>query len=127
MSDPINPDYYKTNGFEVIQLTETLNFNRGNAVKYIARAGKKDAAKELEDLLKAEFYLKREIQRLEAIDLDAPRDPRVWQSICDVPDGVLVKDSVAPVCRWLGGPESRATQSALDVWAPFTEVIEGTE
>lgn len=41
-----------------------LNFNRGNAVKYIARAGSKDPAKEIEDLEKAKFYLDWEIDKL---------------------------------------------------------------
>lgn len=41
-----------------------LNFNTGNAVKYIARAGKKDPKKEIEDLEKAKFYLDYELQRL---------------------------------------------------------------
>lgn len=42
-----------------------LNFHRGNAVKYISRAGKKDPTKEIEDLKKAVWYLDREINRLE--------------------------------------------------------------
>jgi hypothetical protein len=36
-----------------------------NVVKYVARAGKKDPAKELEDLKKAAFYLDRKIKKLE--------------------------------------------------------------
>ncbi len=40
----------------------TLNFNRGNILKYIVRAGKKKD--ELGDLLKAKDYLEREIQIL---------------------------------------------------------------
>ena len=64
--DPVNhPSHYKmANGIEVIQLTEQLNFCRGNAVKYICRAGKKDRANEIEDLLKARWYINREIERL---------------------------------------------------------------
>lgn len=41
-----------------------MNFNRGNAVKYIARAGLKDPNKEIEDLEKAAFYIQDEIKRL---------------------------------------------------------------
>ena len=63
--DPTNPDHYKTPGPEVIELTEHLNFCRGNAVKYVCRAGKKDPNKEIEDLRKAIWYLNREIARLE--------------------------------------------------------------
>lgn len=40
------------------------DFYLGNVIKYIARAGKKDATKELEDLEKAEVYLKRRITEL---------------------------------------------------------------
>jgi hypothetical protein len=36
-----------------------LNFNKGNVIKYIARAGKKDD--ELQDLYKAKDYIEREI------------------------------------------------------------------
>lgn len=69
-NDPVNhPNHYTAyKGIEVIQLTEMLNFCRGNAVKYIARAGLKDPAKEIEDLKKARWYLDREITRLESSD-----------------------------------------------------------
>ncbi|MFJ3634651.1 DUF3310 domain-containing protein [Streptomyces sp. NPDC090112] len=61
-----HPSHYTwlPNGLEVIDLTENLNFNRGNGVKYIVRAGRKDAATELQDLKKARWYIDREIQRL---------------------------------------------------------------
>ncbi len=39
-----------------------LTFNRGNIVKYVFRAGKKQS--ELNDLLKAKDYLEREIEYL---------------------------------------------------------------
>ena len=64
MADAINPDHYKINGVEVIDLTENLTLCRGNAIKYLARAGVKDHSKELEDLRKAEWYVQREISRL---------------------------------------------------------------
>ncbi|WP_406379115.1 DUF3310 domain-containing protein [Streptomyces sp. NBC_00197] len=68
--DVVNhPSHYAegwSNGAEVIDITENLNFNRGNAVKYIARAGKKDQDRELEDLKKAQFYINREIAKMEA-------------------------------------------------------------
>lgn len=41
-----------------------LNFNRGNAIKYVTRAGKKDPNKEIEDLEKAKQYLQFEIDYL---------------------------------------------------------------
>ena len=51
-------------GIEVIQLTEQMNFNRGNAVKYIARAGLKSYDTEIQDLDKAAWYIQREIERV---------------------------------------------------------------
>lgn len=66
-SDAVNhPPHYKLGGVEVIDAIEAWNlgFALGNAVKYIARAGKKDPAKTLEDLKKSRWYLDREIARL---------------------------------------------------------------
>ena len=60
--DPTNPQHYRDFPVEVIQLVRHLNFNRGNAVKYLCRAGKKDD--ELQDLSKALWYVQDEIQRL---------------------------------------------------------------
>ena len=66
MADNVNhPEHYTAFGAEVIEITEYLNFCRGNAVKYIARAGIKDPEKELEDLRKAAWYIDREITRIE--------------------------------------------------------------
>lgn len=67
MSDPVNhPSHYQHhNGVECIQVVEHMNFCRGNAIKYIWRAGEKDPTKELEDLKKARWYLDREITRIE--------------------------------------------------------------
>ena len=41
-----------------------LNYFRGCIVKYVVRAGRKNAATELEDLQKAQAYLAREIERV---------------------------------------------------------------
>lgn len=41
-----------------------LNWNRGNIIKYVIRAGKKDPSKEIDDLLKAQQYISFEIDRL---------------------------------------------------------------
>lgn len=68
-NDNINhPSHYTDGKIEVINFIEDkkLNYHRGNVVKYIARAGKKDPAKELEDLKKARWYLDREIKNMEA-------------------------------------------------------------
>ena len=54
--------------YEVIKVLEAweLDFHLGNVVKYVARAGKKSKDTELEDLKKAEWYLKRRIASLES-------------------------------------------------------------
>jgi len=53
----------KENPYEVIKVIRAwdLSFSLGNTVKYIARAGKKDPAKKIEDLHKAMWYLQEEI------------------------------------------------------------------
>lgn len=65
MKDEINPSHYKNHpsGVEAITITECFNFNRGNAIKYIWRAGEKDD--EIKDLKKASWYINREIIRLQ--------------------------------------------------------------
>lgn len=68
-ADPVaHPAHYTQGGVEVIDAIEAwaLNFRLGNAVKYIARAGKKDPAKLREDLQKAKWYLERELSALGA-------------------------------------------------------------
>lgn len=67
MSDNVNhPSYYNTGKIEVIDFItdKKLDFCRGNAVKYIVRAGLKDPEKEVEDLQKAIFYINRAIEDL---------------------------------------------------------------
>ena len=58
--------HYQTGkDYDIIDVCKdySLNFNKGNILKYIARAGKKD--NELQDLRKALDYLQREIAYLE--------------------------------------------------------------
>lgn len=61
-----HPSHYNSGKIEVIDAIEDweLNFSRGNAVKYIARAGKKSTETEIQDLEKALWYIQREIQRI---------------------------------------------------------------
>ena len=53
------------NGVEAEDICRYLSFNLGNVVKYACRAGRKDATKKIEDLMKARDYLDNEIKRLE--------------------------------------------------------------
>ena len=81
MADVINhPQHYTSGKIEVIDFIEDkgLNFNLGNVVKYVARAGHKKSsgksleAKALEDLKKAKWYLEREITtRMKGMEKDA--------------------------------------------------------
>ena len=67
MEDVVNhPSHYTDGKIEVIEFIEDkkLNYHRGNAIKYICRAGKKDPQKEIEDLQKAIWYINREIRNL---------------------------------------------------------------
>ncbi|MCI1778801.1 MAG: DUF3310 domain-containing protein [Bacteroidales bacterium] len=73
-NDNVNhPKHYTSDpsGVECIQITRWRNFNVGNAIKYLWRAGLKDdpvlghKAKTIEDLRKAIFYIQDEISRLE--------------------------------------------------------------
>lgn len=43
---------------------QSLNFNLGNVVKYVCRAGKKQGESNLKDLKKAKDYINYEIKRL---------------------------------------------------------------
>jgi len=66
-----HPSHYTDGKIEVIDFIDDkrLNFCRGNAVKYIARAGKKDPNKEVQDLEKAVWYLQHEIAKLKGRQL----------------------------------------------------------
>ena len=61
--DPVNhPPHYKEGGIEVIDFIEAkqLGYHLGNVVKYISRAYHKGG---MEDLLKAQWYLNRAIEK----------------------------------------------------------------
>ena len=64
--DPVDhPAHYTSHpsGVECITITEHMNFNLGNAFKYIWRASLK-GINPIQDLKKAQFYLTREIGRI---------------------------------------------------------------
>lgn len=71
--DMVNhPKHYTSDpsGVECIEVTRHRNFNIGNAIKYLWRAGLKESVgkdtlqKQVEDLRKAVFYINDEITRL---------------------------------------------------------------
>ncbi|MGL5507255.1 MAG: DUF3310 domain-containing protein [Paraclostridium sp.] len=66
--DNIKPSHYNSGKYDIIWFCQyhNISFDIGNIMKYIFRAGKKDKAKELEDLRKAKEYLERRIEFVEA-------------------------------------------------------------
>lgn len=68
LEDVVHPSYYNLGGIEVWDATDEWGlgkgFNRGSAIKYIARAGFKPGADELRDLVKAREFLDHEIERV---------------------------------------------------------------
>lgn len=100
MSDAVNhPPHYKgfSNGAEVIDITENLNFNLGNVVKYVARAGRK-TDDPVEDLRKAQWYLGREIERI-----TQGGGRRFWSLLDHIPPDVVVEDCDGDRWRRVGG------------------------
>lgn len=65
MSQVNHPKHYNAHpsGVECIDIVEVYNFNLGNAIKYIWRAGLK-SDNPIEDLEKARWYIDRELTRL---------------------------------------------------------------
>lgn len=62
-----HPPHYTSHpsGVECIEITRHFSYNRGSAIAYIWRAGKKSSASEVEDLRKAVEHLQDEIRLLE--------------------------------------------------------------
>ena len=74
-TDNVNhPAHYNSHpsGIECIEIARHHNFNIGNSIKYLWRAGLKsekgmeDADKQVEDLRKAIFYINDEIERIKS-------------------------------------------------------------
>lgn len=69
-----HPSHYANGKYEVIDIIEDQlgpqgfrGFCLGNTIKYICRAGKKNADKTVEDLEKAEWYLHHYITRVKEL------------------------------------------------------------
>jgi hypothetical protein len=65
--DAINPSHYRKHpsGIECIEITRHLNFNVGNAIKYLWRH--MDKGDPVENLKKAQWYIDDEIRRLQGL------------------------------------------------------------
>ena len=68
--DPINPAHYRRHpsGIECIEVTRHMNFNVGNAIKYLWRY--MDKGDPIENLKKAQWYIADEIVRLGGLHRD---------------------------------------------------------
>ena len=76
-SDNVNhPKHYNSHpsSVEAITVCEHMGFNIGNAIKYLWRSDFKGS--QIEDLKKAEFYVRREIQRLEKQNAQTPHNTK---------------------------------------------------
>ena len=139
MIDRVNhPPHYTAHpsGVECIQVTEHMNFCRGNAIKYLWRAGEKGS--ELEDLRKARWYIDREISRLEAAAEASNKADQakaelhkrwlnceidMWGAWGYVPDGVTYQSGKHPESgqRWKNVNGRRVTRNVNDLsteWYP---------
>lgn len=68
------PSHYRgfSNGAQPVDIAERLNFNRGTALVYIARAGRKHGESAIDDLKKARWFLDREINRIVSDGKEVP-------------------------------------------------------
>ena len=65
-----NPDHYQLGKIQTWDfiIDQDLDFCLGNVVKYVTRAGMKDGESELDDLVKAQMYLKKKIELISRND-----------------------------------------------------------
>lgn len=104
------PRHYRwLNGLEVIDITEQLNFNLGNVIKYTLRSAYK--GKQLEDLDKAIWYLQREKQRIVAsipeAEIKEAVDTPKELPLTDVKIGKSGPDSKVYVTGYISAPEGQ--------------------
>lgn len=112
MSDALNPDYYKfSNGVELIDISENLTSNAGQAIQYIARASRLDGANkgsQVEDIEKAIWFCRRELKRLgeERLSRNPETVARLREALTQPGDAVAAPVE-APVARVfnVGDPE----------------------
>ena len=135
MTDNINhPRYYAagwSNNAEVIDITENLNFNLGNVIKYVARAGRK-TDDPVEDLLKAQWYLDRELERINTAQVTVyEKEPRMWDLLDHIPPNTIVVDKDGDRYRRIQGTAKFEISCLENVhgqyyeWQPAWPLIRG--
>lgn len=119
--DAVNhPSHYTQYPVEVIELTRHMSFDRGNAVKYIARAGFKGGPeKELEDIDKAIWYLKDDreqvAKKLAAAKAEAAEREKPWT------EGLWRGDKEASNTTGGSWERSDPTNVVVNVHSPLNE------
>lgn len=75
----VRPEHYASDGIEPIEYinSHNFNFNLGNVVKYVSRAGRKENESAEKDLLKARQYIEFEIERIRKENVEKPQIIRV--------------------------------------------------
>lgn len=76
MNSKFNPTHYRSGAIEPWDfiISQNMDFLTGNVIKYLTRAGKKDSETYLDDLLKAQIYLRKLIAT--HLDDDSTGSPR---------------------------------------------------
>lgn len=96
-----HPKHYQhASGVEAIVICEHMNFNLGNAVKYILRAGQK-TPDPTEDLRKAAWYLARELDRLATGDAKSLAEKKVAEALRELDrrtEGPMAKGKPFQAC-----------------------------
>jgi hypothetical protein len=143
MSNAIDPGHYKgfSNGAQVIDISENLTSNAGQAVQYIARSCRLDGANkgdQIEDLTKAAWFIARELDRLAGIELAADKAKAAeldeeWATWKEVPDGIHYYSKPTGAGPWVNrmgvrrlpetGDVSCYSMSTMDEMAPFMRGI----
>lgn len=99
--DPVKvPQHYNTGKIEVANFIadQGLDYVRGNVIKYVSRAGKKNPEKELEDLEKAAAYLQMAYnvaQGKPAVVRDPETKEVVWSLFNNEPPKKTVAEAIA--------------------------------
>ena len=141
MQDPINrPQHYRSHpsGIECITVVEHMPFNIGNAIKYCWRSGLK-TPDPTEDLLKARWYIDREIQRLQSaqqaatpadnspLAQDTAEPVRAGSAVDEVPVrgvGIVVSAGQSTECVAVSGAEEAVTDADDPAPAPDAQTPE---
>ena len=124
-NDNVNhPKHYTDDpsGVECIEITRHRNFNIGNAIKYLWRAGRKEDAaldrkeKNIEDLRKAIFYIKDEIKRLGGQVETATANSTTSISRKEDPaDGVYLVMENGEIIRYVDGETNADTIKCIGI------------